>query len=58
MKICAKNVLVRGEKTITTLDGVAPHGTDRRRVPTVKVNVVLRMYIVNPEFICKKIRIP
>ena len=47
MKICAKNVLVRGEKMVMTIDGVAPYGTDRGVVQTVKVIIIASMYIMN-----------
>ena len=44
MKTCAKNVLVRGEKMVMTIDGVAPYGTDRGEVQTVKVITIASMY--------------
>ena len=47
MKICAKNVLVRGEKMVMTIDGVAPYGTDRGVVQTVKVIIIVSLSITN-----------
>ena len=47
MKIYAKNVLVRGETMVLTIDGVAPYGTDRGEVQTAKVITIASMSIMN-----------
>ena len=50
MKICAKNVLARGEKMVIAIDGFAPVGTDQVKVQTVEVIIIANMYITNSEF--------